>query len=136
MWLTLAAAETAASGEVVVRVVDEEAMRALNRDYRQKDYPTNVLAFPAALAEMPGLPADDAALLGDVIICAPVVQREALEQSKTPADHWAHLLIHGVLHLLGFDHETPADAERMEALEAKILQCRGLQNPYEERSSN
>ena len=135
-WLVLAAVEAEVERgncEVAVRVVDEDEIRELNRTYRGKDAPTNVLSFPADLESMPGLPSDDVRLLGDLIICAPVVAREASEQEKAVAEHWAHMVVHGVLHLLGYDHETDAEAERMESLEARILARRGLQNPYEDR---
>jgi len=133
----LAAAEaTAHEVEVSVRVVDEDEIRLLNREYRQQDRPTNVLSFPAALDELPGLPDDDLGLLGDVVICASVVAREAAEQGKPASAHWSHLLVHGFLHLLGFDHVEDDDAERMEALEIEVLTGLGLENPYEDRHLN
>ena len=94
---------------------------SLNRTYRGKDRPTNVLAFPAELNDLPGLPVDNAGLLGDLLICAPVVAREAEEQGKEAAAHWCHMLVHGMLHLLGHDHETDDEARRMEALEVAAL---------------
>ncbi|TNY24961.1 rRNA maturation RNase YbeY, partial [Fulvimonas soli] len=99
--------------------------RALNRDYRGKDYATNVLSFPAELPPGMALP-----LIGDLAICAPVVAREAREQGKRERDHWAHLTVHGVLHLLGYDHIAEADAEAMETLEARILAGLGITDPY------
>ncbi|WP_414655867.1 rRNA maturation RNase YbeY [Frateuria sp.] len=111
--------------EVAVRIVDAEEGRALNRDYRGKDYATNVLSFPAELP--PGV---DLPLIGDLAICAPVVAREAAEQGKKPRDHWAHLTVHGTLHLLGYDHIEEADAEAMEALERRILAGLGIADPY------
>jgi probable rRNA maturation factor len=114
------------NAQVNILVVDAEAGRRFNRQYRHKDYPTNVLSFPWQPA-----PGDKSRLLGDLVICAPVVAREAAEQGKRPRDHWAHLTIHGVLHLLGHDHETPAEARRMEALEIRILAGLGIRNPYE-----
>jgi probable rRNA maturation factor len=123
----------APGSEVSVRIVDEDEMRNLNRRYRGKDRSTNVLAFPAALDELPGLPAGDASLLGDLVICAPVVVREAEQQGKAAADHWAHLLVHGFLHLVGFDHQSEDEAAAMEALEIRILADQGLGNPYEDR---
>jgi probable rRNA maturation factor len=114
------------NAQVNILVVDAEAGRRFNRQYRHKDYPTNVLSFPWQPA-----PGDKSRLLGDLVICAPVVAREAAEQGKRPRDHWAHLTIHGVLHLLGHDHETPAEALRMEALEIRILAGLGIPNPYE-----
>ncbi len=114
--------------EVSVRIVDAAEILSLNSEYRGKDKPTNVLSFPAG--EVTGLPAEMPVLLGDVVICASVVRSEAGEQGKAVADHWAHLLVHGTLHLLGFDHETDAEATEMEALETRILSEHGLADPY------
>ncbi|HXD36791.1 MAG TPA: rRNA maturation RNase YbeY [Rhodanobacter sp.] len=111
--------------ELSIRVVDAGEGRALNRDYRGKDYATNVLSFPVELPPGVALP-----LIGDLAICAPVVLREAAEQGKRPGDHWAHLTIHGVLHLLGYDHIEDAEAEAMEALETRILAGLGIADPY------
>jgi probable rRNA maturation factor len=111
--------------EVAIRIVGAEEGRAFNRDYRGKDYATNVLSFPAELP--PGV---DLPLLGDLAICAPVVEREAAEQHKRPRDHWAHLTVHGTLHLLGYDHLRDAEAEAMEALETRILASLGIADPY------
>lgn len=117
--------------EVVIRLVDEDESAALNEAYRQKKGPTNVLSFPF---ESPsGLP--DGALseetLGDLVICAPVVLREAEEQGKQAAAHWAHMVIHGCLHLQGYDHINDDDAHVMELLEIKLLNSIGIKNPYE-----
>ncbi|RAN80921.1 rRNA maturation RNase YbeY [Bacillus sp. SRB_336] len=111
--------------ELAIRIVDVDEGRALNRDYRGKDYATNVLSFPAELPPGVALP-----LIGDLAICAPVVLREAAEQAKLPRDHWAHLTIHGVLHLLGYDHIDDAEANVMEALETRILAGLGIADPY------
>ena len=111
--------------EVAIRLVDEAEGQALNREYRGKDYATNVLSFPAELP--PGV---DLPLIGDLAICAPVVVREAAEQGKRPRDHWAHLTVHGTLHLLGYDHMEDAEAEAMEALETRILAGLGIGDPY------
>jgi len=111
--------------ELVVRVVDEAEMTALNRRYRGKDGPTNVLAFP--YGGMDGIPGD---LLGDVVICAPVVAAEAARQDKPSAAHWAHLVVHGVLHLLGYDHHAQADAARMERRESALLTGLGFPDPW------
>ncbi len=109
-----------------LRIVDLAEGWALNRDWRGKDYPTNVLSFPAAVPPLEGL-----RVLGDVVLCAPVIVREAIEQGKSPEAHWAHLVIHGVLHLLGFDHTHGPEAERMEAREVALLSGLGFPNPYE-----
>lgn len=114
--------------DVSVRLVDAEEMRSLNRDYRQKDRETNVLSFPGG--EIAGLPDDAARALGDIVVCAPVVSNEAAEQGKSASDHWAHMLVHGTLHLLGFDHQSDTDAAEMEGLETQILVSSGLADPY------
>ncbi len=119
------AARAGEDWELSLRLVDVAEMQQLNRQYRGKDKPTNVLSFPTDFPEDVPLP-----LLGDVIICAPVVRQEALDQDKAPDAHWDHLLIHGVLHLLGFDHQEIADAERMEALERQALAVLGWPDPY------
>jgi len=111
--------------ELSIRIVDAAEGRTLNRDYRGKDYATNVLSFPAELPPGVVLP-----LIGDLAICAPVVLREAAEQGKLPRDHWAHLTVHGVLHLLGYDHIVETEAEAMEALETCILAGLGIADPY------
>jgi probable rRNA maturation factor len=112
--------------ELSIRIVDTKEGRTLNREYRNKDYATNVLSFPVELPPGVTLP-----LIGDLAICAPVVAREANEQGKNPRDHWAHMTVHGVLHLLGYDHMEDADAEAMEALETRILAGLGIADPYE-----
>jgi probable rRNA maturation factor len=109
-----------------IRVVGPAASRRLNREYRSKDRPTNVLSFPAS--------PDERALagsLGDLVICAAVVAAEAREQGKAPPAHWAHMVVHGVLHLHGYDHLSARDARRMERLEVEILRGFGYQNPYQ-----
>lgn len=116
-----------AASEVSVYIVDEAESQALNLEYRAQDKPTNVLSFPADIPEEIGIP-----LLGDLVICAPIVAHEALEQKKTLAAHWAHILIHGTLHLLGYDHIEDADAEVMEALETQLVQQLGFPSPYTE----
>ena len=107
--------------EIALRVVDEAEGRALNRDYRGKDYATNVLTF--CLSEEP-------MLMGDIVLCAPVVLKEAAAQQKSPLAHFAHLTVHGVLHLHGYDHETEAQAELMETLETEIVTKLGYPDPY------
>ena len=108
-----------------VRVVGPAESRRLNREYRGKDRPTNVLSFPAS-AESRRLEGD----LGDLVICAAVVAREAREQGKARPAHWAHMVVHGILHLHGFDHERPREARAMERLEVEILRGFGYQDPY------
>lgn len=117
-----------AAVEIAVRVVGLAESQRLNCDYRHKDSPTNVLSFPAGAME--GLPPDEVRPLGDIVVCAPVVQREAAEQGKAHADHWAHMLVHGTLHLLGYDHQAQAEAVEMEALEARVLAEYGIADPY------
>ena len=126
-WVSAALAAEATSGEVSIRVVDEAESRALNRAYRSKDKPTNVLSFAAELPEEV-----EPRLLGDLVICAPIVAAEAAAQGKSVQAHWAHLVVHGTLHLLGYDHERAADARRMEARETRILAGLGFPNPYEQ----
>lgn len=111
---------------VCVRVVGNNEAQSLNRQYRDRDYPTNVLSFPADMPDLPGLPR----LLGDLVLCAPVIRREALEQGKPELSHWAHMLVHGMLHLQGMDHQDDLEADAMEALEVRILKQLGVANPY------
>ena len=119
--------------EIGIACVDNDESHKLNLEYRQKDKPTNVLSFPSDIPEEV-LPMLDAWPMGDLVICIPVVLQEAIDQSKTPIEHFTHMLVHGVLHLMGYDHETSeADAEEMEALEIKILAKLGFDNPYTEQ---
>ena len=128
-WVEAALASQRRAIELAVRYVDSDEGRALNRDYRGKDYATNVLSFPVELP--PGVRSP---LLGDLVICAPVVALEALGQDKPLAHHHAHLVVHGVLHLLGMDHErSEIEAEAMEARERAILGRLGIPDPYAER---
>jgi probable rRNA maturation factor len=113
--------------EVVLRIVDESESAALNEQYRHKSGSTNILSFPSDLPDEVELDAD---WLGDLVICAPVLAREAQEQGKRLHDHWAHIVIHGLLHLLGYDHIEPDEAEAMETLEINILHQLNLNNPY------
>ncbi|AOS95551.1 Endoribonuclease YbeY [Microbulbifer aggregans] len=125
-WVQAALGAHREEAELSVRIVDEDESQQLNRDYRGKDKPTNVLSFPA------DLPADvELPLLGDLVICAPVVTREAREQHKATSAHWAHMVVHGTLHLLGYDHIEDADAELMEGLEVKVLAGLGIADPYQ-----
>ncbi|MFT3793047.1 MAG: rRNA maturation RNase YbeY [Rudaea sp.] len=111
--------------ELSIRLVNADEGREFNHRYRSRDYATNVLSFPAELPASVKLP-----LLGDLVICAAVVGREAAEQGKAPRDHYAHLTVHGVLHLLGHDHENETDARKMEGLERRILAGLGIEDPY------
>lgn len=126
--------DAAAAGSLVVRIVTGQESAALNRDFRGKDTPTNVLAFPAGPILIPE-PAEGDKELGDLVMCWEVVVRESRQQSKVLTDHLAHLTVHGTLHLLGHDHQTDAEAERMEDLERLIMQELGLPDPYRECST-
>lgn len=127
-WCELALRQRSADSELTIRLVDEAEGRELNRTWRQKDYATNVLSFPADVPdELLDIP-----LLGDLVICVPVVAREAAEQGKPLQAHWAHLVIHGCLHLLGYDHIDDAEADEMEDLERKLLAELGHPDPYAE----
>ncbi|MBO9852665.1 rRNA maturation RNase YbeY [Xanthomonas phaseoli] len=128
-WVAAALKGRIREADLAVRVVDEKEGCSLNHHYRGKDYATNVLSFPAELPE--GLPKGiKMPLLGDLVICAPVVAREAAEQGKLLAAHYAHLTVHGTLHLLGWDHEDDKEAEAMEQLEREILADLGIDDPY------
>lgn len=130
-WVAAALAGRIREADLAIRLVGTREGRALNRHYRGKDYATNVLSFPAELPE--GLPKGvKLPLLGDLVLCAPVVAREAKEQGKPLAAHYAHLVVHGCLHLLGWDHEDPHEADAMEQLEREILAELGLPDPYRE----
>ncbi|MFB9133519.1 rRNA maturation RNase YbeY [Vibrio olivae] len=124
-WLEAAILPIKDEAEVTVRIVDSEESQSLNRDYRGKDKPTNVLSFP--FEAPPGI---ELSLLGDLVICRQVVEKEADEQQKPLISHWAHMVVHGSLHLLGYDHIEDDDAEVMESLESKIMQEMGFDDPY------
>lgn len=129
MWVEAALSGRPHDFSLAIRLVDEREGRQLNLQYREKDYATNVLSFPADLPE--GLPAEfRSSQLGDLVICAPVVVREAQEQHRPAVDHWAHLTIHGVLHLLGYNHDKDDEAVEMEKLETRILAGLGIVDPY------
>lgn len=132
IWVNRAidAAGSSGKGEVSVRVVGADEMQQLNSEFRDQDKPTNVLSFPAD--DLAGLPDEAERPLGDIVVCAAVVAAEAEQQGKTRSDHWAHIIIHGTLHLSGFDHESDSDAAEMESLEIRILGNYGVANPYAE----
>ena len=127
-WADAAVSGLQKDAELTIRIVDEAESALLNDSYRKKPGATNVLSFP--FEPPPGV---SISLLGDVVICAPVVRREAEEQSKSLSSHWAHMVVHGALHLLGYDHELASDADEMEAVETRILGQLGFDNPYEPR---
>lgn len=119
--------------EIGIACVDNDESHKLNLEYRQKDKPTNVLSFPSDVPEEV-LAMLDALPIGDLVICIPVVLQEAIDQNKTPIEHFTHMLVHGTLHLMGYDHETSdEEAEEMEALEIEILAKLGFENPYTEQ---
>ncbi|OKP04914.1 rRNA maturation RNase YbeY [Xenorhabdus eapokensis] len=124
-WLEGVLPQFQAESEVTIRLVDEAESHDLNLTYRGKDKPTNVLSFPFEAPPEVELP-----LLGDLIICRQVVEKEADEQQKTAEEHWAHMVVHGCLHLLGYDHIEDDEAEEMEALETEILKKMGYADPY------
>ncbi|MGH1461646.1 MAG: rRNA maturation RNase YbeY [Neptuniibacter sp.] len=124
-WVTAALAGQLEEGEICIRVVSPEESQNLNHTYRDKDKPTNVLSFPFEVPE--GIPLS---LLGDLVICADVVAQEAKEQKKPLFNHWAHMVVHGCLHLIGFDHINDADAKEMENLERQSLATLDIADPY------
>ena len=129
-WARAAWRSPSQDAEVVVRITDEAESRRLNHEYRDRDRPTNVLSFP-----YDPLPELDLLHVGDLVICAPVVRREAVEQGKAVEAHWAHMVVHGMLHLQGYDHDTDDEAGAMEALETEILTRLGFPAPYDEQAS-
>lgn len=124
-WVDAALEDFGEDVEIVVRIVDEQESADLNERYRHKQGPTNILSFPVEIPE--GI---DLNLLGDLVICAPVLEKEALEQRKALPDHWAHIVVHGVLHLLGYDHIEDGESEVMENKEITILNKLNINNPY------
>jgi probable rRNA maturation factor len=127
-WAVAAIGGQRVDAELTVRIVDEEESAELNNKYRGNPGPTNVLSFP--FESPPGV---SVSLLGDIVVCAPAVRREADEQSKSLNSHWAHMIVHGALHLLGYSHEHDDDADEMEAMESRVLGTLGFDNPYEPR---
>lgn len=128
-WVDAALATHEEDSEIVIRLVDDAESTELNQQYRHKAGPTNILSFP--FEAPPGMAMD---LLGDLVICAPLIALEARQQNKLAMHHWAHITVHGVLHLLGYDHVGDQDAEQMEALEIEILSTLNIANPYTEDS--
>ncbi|WP_044470607.1 rRNA maturation RNase YbeY [Mannheimia massilioguelmaensis] len=124
-WSTAAVRAENLEPEITIRIVDEAESHDLNLTYRGKDRPTNVLSFPFECPEEVELP-----LLGDLVICRQVVEREASEQGKPLIAHWAHMVVHGSLHLLGYDHIEDDEAEEMESLETEIMTRLGFEDPY------
>ena len=127
VWVDAVLSEFRKESEVVIRIVDNEESANLNEQYRHKSGPTNILSFPV---EVPSGIALN--LLGDLVICAPLVKNEAEQQHKNIDAHWAHIVVHGVLHLLGFDHTDDKDAEKMETKETGVLKKLNINNPYQE----
>lgn len=126
-WVAAALPPERLASEITIRIAGRDESQSLNAQYRHLNKPTNVLSFPSELPPELQIP-----LLGDLVICAAVVEEEAREQAKSLDAHWAHMVVHGTLHLLGYDHEVDAEAEIMEALETRILTSLGFPAPYEE----
>ncbi len=127
-WAKKALAKQSEPIELTIRIVDLNEMTELNSTYRGKKKPTNVLSFP--FSSPPGITLD-IPILGDIVICAPIVNQEAIDQHKSQASHWAHMIIHGILHLQGYDHETDDEATLMETQEIETMKMLGFSNPYE-----
>lgn len=128
LWVKTAIRDTMNEAELTIRIVDVEESQSLNSTYRGKDKPTNVLSFP--FEAPPGI---ELPLLGDLVICAAVVEQEAIDQNKPLIAHWAHMVVHGCLHLLGYDHIEDLEAEKMESLETQLIESLGYNNPYKEQ---
>ncbi|PKF57582.1 rRNA maturation RNase YbeY [Alteromonadales bacterium alter-6D02] len=124
-WLGAVLASRKPESEVTIRLVEADESQQLNHEYRGKDKPTNVLSFEFDAPPMVELP-----LLGDLVICQSIIKQEAIEQEKPVIDHWAHMVVHGTLHLLGYDHIEPQEAQEMESLEKQILADLGIDDPY------
>ncbi|MFW5443592.1 MAG: rRNA maturation RNase YbeY [Methylococcaceae bacterium] len=129
LWVDTVLTDQEHDSEIVIRIVDEDEMTQFNEQYRDKSGSTNILSFPFDVPETV-----ESDLLGDLLVCAPVIERESKQQYKLLEHHWAHIIIHGVLHLLGYDHIEESDAEEMEALEIKFLKIIKIENPYQEKS--
>ncbi|NRD72835.1 rRNA maturation RNase YbeY [Shewanella sp. VB17] len=127
LWVLTALKNTMTEAELTIRIVDVIESQQLNHTYRGKDKPTNVLSFP-----FDAPPEIDIPLLGDLVVCASVVEHEAIQQNKSLQAHWAHMIVHGCLHLLGYDHINDAEAEEMESIETQLIESLGFNNPYKE----
>ena len=125
LWLNQVAKKLNTTGEICIKIIDTAESQNLNKTYRGKDKPTNVLSFPSDIPDFV-----ESSHLGDLAICASIVEQEAQDQNKHVIDHWAHLTIHGCLHLLGYDHIEDTEADKMEALEIELLAELGIGNPY------
>lgn len=130
-WIDAVLNDVTQDSEVVIRIIDEEEMVQFNEQYRKKTDSTNILSFPFETPDN-----IDSHLLGDLLVCAPVVEKESKQQNKKLKHHWAHLIVHGTLHLLGYDHIDDVEAEEMETLEIKILKTIKIDNPYQEKLVN
>ncbi|MEZ9198031.1 rRNA maturation RNase YbeY [Shewanella sp. 10N.286.54.B9] len=128
LWVKTALRDSMLQAELTIRIVDVAESQMLNSTYRGKDKPTNVLSFP--FEAPPGI---ELPLLGDLVVCAAVVEQEAIDQNKTLNAHWAHMVVHGCLHLLGYDHIEDIEAEEMESLETQLIESLGFNNPYQEQ---
>lgn len=129
-WVDTVLRDDSQNSEVVIRIVDEGEMIEFNEQYREKQGPTNILSFPFEAPD-----SVESSLLGDLLVCAPILENESELQNKKLEDHWAHMIIHGVLHLVGYDHMDDVEAEVMEALEINILKSININNPYEETNN-
>ncbi len=128
LWVKTALRDSMEQAELTIRIVDVAESQMLNSTYRGKDKPTNVLSFP--FEAPPGI---ELPLLGDLVVCAAVVKQEAIDQNKPLDAHWAHMVVHGCLHLLGYDHIEDIEAEEMESLETQLIESLGYNNPYQEQ---
>lgn len=128
LWVKTALRDSMEQAELTIRIVDVAESQMLNSTYRGKDKPTNVLSFP--FEAPPGI---ELPLLGDLVVCAAVVKQEAIDQNKPLSAHWAHMVVHGCLHLLGYDHIEDIEAEEMESIETQLIESLGYNNPYQEQ---
>lgn len=128
LWVKTALRDSMEQAELTIRIVDVAESQMLNSTYRGKDKPTNVLSFP--FEAPPGI---ELPLLGDLVVCAAVVKQEAIDQNKPLNAHWAHMVVHGCLHLLGYDHIEDIEAEEMESIETQLIESLGYNNPYQEQ---